>query len=178
MKNFSKNIFIFLYKILQFFKIVINLFFVKKKGTINIFYGGARSGDIGGPLVKAHRLKTYFPEKLNFNIIYILSNANYLNKFSINILKSNKFPIILNQNGVFYPSWYPNKWREKNKIMAEIYHKADYVFWQSNFCRESANYFLGKRNLPGEVLFNAVDTKDKFFPKKTRNKGGIKLFFC
>lgn len=165
-----KNLIIFFYEYFQFFKIFLNIFFIRKKDSINIFYGGARSGNIGGPLVKVDRLKSYFPEKFNFNILYTLSNANYLNKFSINYLKAKNYPIILNQNGVFYPSWYPNKWREKNKIMAEIYHKADYVFWQSNFCRESANYFLGKRNLPGEVLFNAVDTKDKFFPKKTRNK--------
>ena len=101
MKNFFKNIFIFFYKFLKLLKVVINLFLYKKKDSINVFYGGARSGNIGGPLVKANRLKTYFPEELNFNIIYILSNANYLNKLSIKILKSNNFPIILNQNGVF-----------------------------------------------------------------------------
>ena len=166
MKIFFKNIFIFLYKILHLFKIVINLFLSKKKDSINIFYGGARSGNIGGPLVKADRLKTYFPEELNFNMVYILSNANYLNKLSIKILKSKNFPIILNQNGVFYPSWYPKKWQEKNQIMAEIYHKADYVFWQSNFCKKSADHFLGTRNLPGEILYNSVDTKYKFFPRK------------
>ena len=93
-----------------------------------------------------------------------MSNANYLNKLSINILKSNNYPIILNQNGVFYPSWYPKNWKKKNQIMAEIYHKADYVFWQSNFCRKSADYFLGTRNLPGEILYNSVDTK-YIFPK-------------
>ncbi len=169
LKNSIKNFVIFLYRLLQILRIILNIF-IKKNDSINIYYGGARSGNIGGPLVKVNRLKTYFPEKFNFNILYTLSNANYLNNFSINILKANNYPIILNQNGVFYPSWYPNKWREKNKAMAEIYQKADYVFWQSNFCRHSADYFLGKRNLPGEVLFNAVDTKNKFYPIKTRNR--------
>ena len=42
--------------------------------------------------------------------------------------------------------------------MAFLYHQADYVFWQSNFCKLSANKFLGKRIGPGEVLYNAVDT--------------------
>ena len=34
--------------------------------------------------------------------------------------------------------------------MAFLYHQADYVFWQSNFCKLSANKFLGKRIGPGE----------------------------
>ena len=41
--------------------------------------------------------------------------------------------------------------------MAFLYHQADYVFWQSNFCKLSADKFLGKRIGPGEILYNSVD---------------------
>ena len=169
-KTIFKNSIIDLYKYLQLLRIISNLFIKKRKDEIKLYYGGARSGNIGGPLVKVDRLKNYYPTSFKFNLIYALSNANYLNKFSIRVLKEKNYPIILNQNGVFYPAWFPNKWEIKNKEMAEIYHKADYVFWQSNFCKKSADYFLGIRSNPGEVLYNSVDTKNKFFPKKIRRK--------
>ncbi len=31
-------------------------------GDPRVFYGGARAGDIGGPLVKVKRLQAHFPE--------------------------------------------------------------------------------------------------------------------
>ena len=35
-----------------------------------VFYGGARAGDIGGPLVKVKRLKAHFPEHpWGFNLV-------------------------------------------------------------------------------------------------------------
>jgi len=42
--------------------------------------------------------------------------------------------------------------------MATLLHAADHVFYQSLFCRESADRFLGPRRGPCEVLYNAVDT--------------------
>ena len=42
--------------------------------------------------------------------------------------------------------------------MSVPYHAADYVFWQSEFCKTTANKFLGKRKGPGEILYNCVDT--------------------
>ena len=66
--------------------------------------------------------------------------------------------IVLNQNGVGYPAWLGSGWQEFNRPMAYIHHVADHVFYQSEFCRLSAERHLGRRNGPGEVLFNAVDT--------------------
>ena len=44
------------------------LFFGRKKPynkgeKIELFYGGARSRGVGGPIVKVHRLKKHFPQK-------------------------------------------------------------------------------------------------------------------
>ena len=83
---------------------------------------------------------------------------------SISLLKKQKLPIILNQNGVFYPAWFKEDWEKRNLTLARIYHSADYVFWQSNFCRMASNKFLGKRTDNGEVLYNAVYT-ERFIPK-------------
>lgn len=143
------------------------------EGTPRVFYGGARPGDVGGPLVKVKRLQAYFPQHLwTYNLVYLLSNAPYLPGAAIGLLKGRGVPLVLNQNGVFYPGWYDGDWRGQNAIMAEGYHKADHVFWQSDFCRRAANQFLGERAGPGEVLFNAVDI-DRFSPPdQPRDTGG------
>lgn len=124
-----------------------------------VFYGGAFTGDSGGPLVKVARLKEHFPEHCwRFNIVYALSNAPYLPRAAMALLRARRVPIVLNQNGVFYPGWYDGDWRGMNSVMAQGYHLADYVLWQSDFCRRAADRFLGERQGAGEILYNAVDT--------------------
>ena len=131
-----------------------------------MYYAGAEIGNIGGPYLKIKKLNKFFPEyKRGFNIIYALSNSPYLNCRSINILKKKNFPLILNQNGVYYQSWYKGNWKNQNLINAKVYHSADYVFWQSNFCKRASDRFLGERLGEGEILYNAIDTQ-KFHPVK------------
>jgi len=131
---------------------------LKPKGSPRIFYGGARRGDIGGTLVKIKRLQDFFPQSpYLYNIVYSLSNAPYLSRCSLGLLSICKVPLVLNQNGVFYPSWYSGNWKKQNSIMSLAYHKADFVIWQSQFSRDCADHFLGRRSGPGEILFNAVD---------------------
>jgi glycosyltransferase involved in cell wall biosynthesis len=137
-------------------------------GGPRVFYGGARAGNVGGPLVKVKRLKEYFPEHAwTFNLVYALSNAPYLSAAALDWLRWRKIPIVLNQNGVFYPGWYAGDWKGMNAVMARAYHRADHVFWQSDFCRRAADRFLGQRQGPGEVLFNAIDTR-RFRPAEAR----------
>ena len=131
---------------------------------LRLFYGGARAGDVGGPLVKLQRLNAYFPEhRWNYNLVYLLSNAPYLPDIALRILQRRRVPTVVNQNGVFYHGWYSGDWRAKNMEMAQAYHLADHVFWQSEFCRQAAERFLGEREKPGEILYNAVDT-ERFNP--------------
>ncbi len=141
--------------------IFLKIIFNKKhsKNNLRIFYGGSKSGNIGGPLVKVQKLKSQFPEHTNgFNLVYLLSNNPYLTKTSLNLLKKRKIPIILNQNGVFYKSWFKGNYLARNESMSHGYHLADYVFWQSKFCKETSDKFLGKRRGDGEILYNSVDT--------------------
>ncbi len=129
-----------------------------RKQAIKVWYGGARSGDLGGPLVKVKRLQQFFPEfRFGFSIVYLLSNTPYLTSFSIKFLKWRGIPIILNQNGVFYSGWFDGDWQAKNKEMAKAWHVADYAFCQSQFCYDCARQFLGARKGPVEILYNAVD---------------------
>lgn len=164
-KNIRLNIYhVYLWLLINYTYLK-SLCFVRRNNLPKVFYGGARTGNLGGPLVKVHRLNQFFPEsKFNFNLLYCLSNTPYLSHNSLRKVKSRKIPIILNQNGVFYQGWYPKGWEERNSQMSKAYQIADYVFWQSEFSRSTANKFLGERKGPGEILFNAVDL-DSFKPK-------------
>ena len=171
-------------KQLLFFKVILRIFFnyIFKSFFIQsnfpkIFYAGAIRGNLGGPKVKTKKLSNFFPEsKFNFNIVYVISNYPFLFSNSIALVKRQKIPIILNQNGVFYPAWSKKDWQQQNVNLARVYHSADYIFWQSTFCKTASDKFLGKRIGEGEILYNAVDTK-RFLPKREKSKKIFKLLF-
>jgi len=154
------------------------LFYLNFFGSIDqrmharVFYGGAMSGNRGGPRVKVKRLHEIFPNRyLGFNLVYVLSNFPYLSEKTIRALNESQIPLVLNQNGAYWPGWYGSGWEEKNRPNALVYRNCDYVFWQSNFAREASRIFLSGVDPMGEVLFNAVNL-DSFFPRRStlRNK--------
>lgn len=133
--------------------------FRRHDGEVAVYYGGARAGDFGGTLVKVRLLQGRFPEhRIGFSLLYMLSNAIYLPPMVVARLRDAGIPLVLNQNGVFYPGWYPRDWQRENARMAHVHAAADHVFYQSDFCRRCAEQFLGPRTGPSEILFNAVDT--------------------
>lgn len=141
------------------FHAVVSALMSSRADGVRVYFGGARPGDIGGPLVKVKRLRALFPEHIwRYNIVYVLSNTPYLPNFALALLKMRGVPIVHNQNGVFYPGWYSGDWQAQNQRMARTFHKAEYVFFQSEFCKRSAERYLGKREGAGEILYNAVDT--------------------
>src|SRR5262245_13739076 len=90
---------------------VLSLPFRSRDGSVRVFYGGARGGELGGPLVKVGLLRRAFPEwRLGYSLLYVLSNAIYLPRAAIDTIRASGLPIVLNQNGVFYPAWYPDGW--------------------------------------------------------------------
>ncbi len=142
-------------------------------GAPRLYYGGARAGDGGGPKVKVKKLAQAFPEHpWRYNLVYVLSNAPYLTPAALESLKRRRIPIVANQNGVFYPAWYDGDWEAENRRMARQYHLADHVFHQSEFCRRAAEKFLGERDGPSEVLYNAVDT-ERFRPAAEPSEGAL-----
>ena len=66
---------------------------------------------------------------------------------------------VWNQNGVAYPGWYGPGWELANRPAGRLLREADHVFFQSGFCKLSADRFLGERAGPFEVLYNPVDTR-------------------
>ena len=91
-----------------FFEIFLNFSLKKNKDFNNrstkVYYAGAETRNIGGPYLKIKKLQKFFPEnKRAFNLVYAISNSPKLTNYSIHLLKKRKIPLILNQNGVFYP---------------------------------------------------------------------------
>ncbi len=145
---------------------------------VAVFYGGARGGDLGGTLVKVRLLQSRFPEyRIGYSLLYMLSNAIYLPATVIDRVRAAGVPLVLNQNGVFYPGWYPDGWQRENARMAAVHAAADHVLYQSEFCRSCAEKFLGRRNGPSEILFNGVDT-GHFVPANNESERRLFTFLA
>ena len=123
---------------------------------------------VHGGMVKFQRLQEILPNSpTSFNILYLGSSS--LPRYWREVFwlaRRKKAKLVLNQNGVAYPGWYGPGWEEVNRPMKRLVHEAEYVFYQSKFCKHSADFFLGERSGPWEILYNCVDTKI-FTPRET-----------
>lgn len=134
--------------------------------TIRVNYGFDRvpgpNEHVFGGLVKLQDLNSEFPHcPSQPNILYLVSSA--LPYFPVRLAEMARqagAKIVVNQNGVAYPGWFGNGWERENRSMARLHSIADYVFYQSEFCRLSAERFLGRReSKASEILYNPVDTQ-------------------
>lgn len=118
-------------------------------------------GDLlGGGLVKYQDLLQRFPShRRNPNLLYLVSSAlPHDADIQIRACKRAGGIFVLNQNGVGYPGWHGPGWEQFNCGMAFAHAQADYVVYQSEFCRKTALQFLGERKGQGSVLHNPVNT--------------------
>jgi glycosyltransferase involved in cell wall biosynthesis len=144
--------------------------------SIRVYYGRehipAPSDVASGGIVKCQDLARRFPNTfVSPNILYLISSA--LDPHTLCMARFAKRAgarIVVNQNGVAYPAWHGPGWEATNRPMRLLHELADYVFYQSAFCRSSADRFLGHNRSPNEVLHNAVDTH-VFRPTRTRSAG-------
>jgi glycosyltransferase involved in cell wall biosynthesis len=67
--------------------------------------------------------------------------------------------VIINQNGVAYPAWHGPGWEKANRPMQALLQLADYVIYQSEFCKIAADTFLGPVGVPWSIMHNPVDTR-------------------
>lgn len=122
---------------------------------------------VHGGAVKLLHLQEVFPcsgEK--FNLLYLVSSSQP--DFSVDLAKAcrrKEIPLVWNQNGVGYPAWAGAASERHNAAMRKMRSMASFVVYQSRFCRESAERFLGPENARGEVLFNPVNLQ-QFHPAK------------
>jgi len=131
---------------------------------IGVYYGHDHVPNFSEPakggIVKFQRMQNDFPNSpRRFNILYMVSSWSPKDwRELLWLARQKKAKFVWNQNGVAYPAWCAAKWKKVNTPMAKLLHEADYVFYQSRFCKLSANRFLGERTEQYEILYNAVDT--------------------
>jgi glycosyltransferase involved in cell wall biosynthesis len=131
---------------------------------IRVYYGQDHvplfDESASGGIIKCQDLQNTFPnDPLRPNLLYLVSSAMPPHlPVLIMAAKRAGVSIVLNQNGVAYPAWHGEGWEDANKPLALAHSAADYIFYQSKFCQESAWRFLGRATVPYEVLYNPVDT--------------------
>ncbi len=141
---------------------------------IRVYYGQdyipLSNEPASGGIIKCQDLQSTFPnDPVRPNLLYLVSSA--LPPHLPVLIKAAKragVSIVLNQNGVAYPAWHGEGWADTNKPLALAHSAADYIFYQSKFCQESAWRFLGRATAQFEVLYNPVDTM--FFSPATMKK--------
>jgi glycosyltransferase involved in cell wall biosynthesis len=100
----------------------------------------------------------------DFNVLYLGSSALPLEaRGLVELARRRGAAFAWNQNGAAYRGWYGEGWQLVNEPRAKLLHEADHVFFQSAFCKLSADRFYGERDGPWEVLHNPVDTR-RFVP--------------
>lgn len=143
---------------------------LKQPNDLRVFYGFEQlpslDEPVSGGIVKCMDLAETFPNHTEkANILYLVSSV-LPDRRELLTRAAHRAGgrVVLNQNGVAYPAWAGKDWRKRNAPNAKVYAAADYVFYQSEFCRRCAERFLGIRSKPGEVLYNPVNT-NRFSPK-------------
>jgi glycosyltransferase involved in cell wall biosynthesis len=126
-----------------------------------ISFGGVLGGRrlVHGGAVKLLHLRDAFAwNEESFNLLYLVSSAPPA--FAEDLLKTCKglgIPLVWNQNGVAYAAWAGNDVERYNRPMRRLREMARYVIYQSAFCRDSAEHFLGPCSALSEIIFNPVD---------------------
>jgi len=144
-----------------------------RNGRIRVSYGQSMKASgqriRSGGIVKFGALAESFPHSpMSFNVLYLGSSALPNEAPGLmRVARRKGAKIVWNQNGVGYPAWAPEDWRQLNSNMRSLMLEADYVFYQSEFCKISADRFLEPTHSPWEILYNPVDTS-LFHPGERR----------
>jgi glycosyltransferase involved in cell wall biosynthesis len=130
---------------------------------LRVFYGHDRvpaPGDsVAGGTGKFQKLAARFPNRpTDFTLLYL--GSTWLPRDLRPLLALARLrgvPLVLNQSGVAYPGWAGAETDALNQRNRRVLLGADHVLYQSAFCKESADEFVGEPRGSWEVLYNAVD---------------------
>lgn len=118
----------------------------------------------GGAVKLLHLRRGLAGDERNFNVLYLVSSAQpAFAEDLVDLARSRGIRFVWNQNGVGYPAWAGRESERHNRPMRALRAAADFVVYQSAFCRDSAERFLGSHPGPSSILFNPVDL-DAFRP--------------
>lgn len=146
-------------------------------GRIALSYGGCleapHGGIVHGGRVKLAHLSQAFPEREGeCNVLYLVSSAMPPHaRTLVTHMKAHGVRFVWNQNGVAYPAWAGAGFTTVNRELSALMHLADFVVYQSEFCKRSAERYLGAAACGSEVIYNCVDTS-RFEPSRRRDPAG------
>jgi glycosyltransferase involved in cell wall biosynthesis len=149
----------------------------RREPGLRVFYGHDRVPAPGEPVAggsaKFQRLETRFPNSpSDFTLLYL--GSTWLPRDFRALLwlaRRRRAPVVLNQNGVGYPGWAGAGAEAFNRPLRRVLAAADHVLYQSEFCKRSADSFLGEPRGGWEILYNAVDV-GQFVPAERPPSGG------
>lgn len=132
---------------------------------VSVFYGfdhiPAPDDRAAGGIIKIQDLESVFPNRpYGANVLYLVSSS--LPYFAVKMARLARragATVVLNQNGVAYPGWFGKGWKSHNRPMSQLIYLANHIFYQSQFCKLSADRYLGRPKCSWEILYNPVDTK-------------------
>ena len=142
-----------------------------------MFYGHdlvpAPGEAVAGGSGKFQRLAQRFPNHPDdFSLIYL--GSTWLPRdlrALLSYAQRRRIPIVVNQSGVAYPGWAGAETERINTPFRRALLAADHVLYQSEFCKRSADEFLGEPDGSWEILHNAVDL-EHFSPDGSAPAGG------
>jgi glycosyltransferase involved in cell wall biosynthesis len=131
---------------------------------------------VHGGAVKLLHLRDALPSgEEAFDVLYAVSSSLPLAASDLfRICAGRGIKIVWNQNGVAYPAWAGSECERFNAPMRELRDAADFVVYQSEFCKTSASKFLGPCDTLSEILYNPVDAS-VFTPGPKREAGSVRL---
>jgi glycosyltransferase involved in cell wall biosynthesis len=141
----------------------------RRSEGLRVFYGHdtvpAPGNPVAGGSGKFQRLAQRFPNSpTDFSLLYL--GSTWLPRDLgplLRIAHRRRAPIVVNQSGVAYPGWAGADTEPINRQFRRALFAADHVLYQSAFCKESADEFLGEPQGSWEILYNAVDV-EQFSP--------------
>jgi glycosyltransferase involved in cell wall biosynthesis len=141
----------------------------RRSEGVRVFYGHdvvpAPGEPVAGGTAKFQRLAARFPnDPTGFRLLYL--GSTWLPRDLaplLRVARRRHAPIVVNQSGVAYPGWAGGDTDAINRPFRQALVAADHVLYQSEFCKRSADEFLGEPRGTWEVLYNAVDV-ERFTP--------------
>jgi glycosyltransferase involved in cell wall biosynthesis len=149
----------------------------RRSPGVRVFYGHdvvpAAGDPVAGGTAKFQRLAARFPNHpTDFTLLYL--GSTWLPRDLgplLGMARRRSVPIVVNQSGVAYPGWAGDETGAINGRFRRALLVADHVLYQSEFCKRSADEFLGEPNGSWEVLYNAVDV-ERFTPAEAPPSDG------
>jgi glycosyltransferase involved in cell wall biosynthesis len=114
-----------------------------------------------GGAVKLTYLAENFPHHFpSVNLLYAVSSvAHPLQMEILQTAKRKGLQIIVNQNGVAFPAWDGENYEASNRSLRQLISFADFIIYQSQFCKDSAERYIFPPDVPNEIIYNPVDTR-------------------